>query len=116
MVFSSTIFLFLFLPFFLICYFLVKDIKTKNLVLLIFSLGFYAWGEPYYIFLMLIMLFINYYFTKRMNGNKKIFIFLLVVNILALLSFKYVDFFINNINFIFNTNIKNLNFSLPIGI
>ena len=116
MVFSSIIFMFLFLPLFLICYFAFKNIKIRNLVLFLFSLAFYAWGEPYYIFLMLIMLFINYYLTKKMNGNKKIFIFLIVINILALLSFKYVDFFINNINFIFNTNIKNLNLSLPIGI
>ncbi|MBP9666946.1 MAG: MBOAT family protein, partial [Acetatifactor sp.] len=52
MVFSSVLFLFRFLPIFMICYFLVPR-KMKNLVLFLGSLVFYAWGEPVYIFLML---------------------------------------------------------------
>ena len=116
MVFSSVIFLFLFLPFFLICYFLCKNNKKRNLVLLIFSLGFYAWGEPYYIFLMLLMLFVNYHFTKKMGRDKKTLISLIVFNLLVLFSFKYLNFFIDNINGLFSLNIKNVNLSLPIGI
>lgn len=52
MVFSSVLFLFRFLPIFMICYFLVPR-NMKNLVLFLGSLVFYAWGEPVYIFLML---------------------------------------------------------------
>ena len=54
MVFSSLIFLFLFLPTFLLCYFIPKKRKTKNIVLLIFSLLFYGYGEPIYVLLMIL--------------------------------------------------------------
>ena len=118
MVFSSSLFLFLFFPVFLICYFIPKKVKTKNIVLLLFSLIFYAWGEPYYIFLMIISILINYYLTIKMDKthNKNILILIVIVNLLLLFSFKYTDFFIRNINYIFKLNIKELHLSLPIGI
>ena len=118
MVFSSTIFIFLFLPLFLICYFLSKKVVTKNLILLLFSLAFYAWGEPYYFFLMLLMMVVNYALTISMDKkkSKNIFIFLVIFNLLSLFSFKYLNFFINNINSLLNTNISNIKLSLPIGI
>ena len=59
MVFSSIPFLFFFFPLFLILYYIVP-FKIKNYILLIFSLVFYAWGEPVYIFLMIFSSFINY--------------------------------------------------------
>ena len=59
MVFSSLIFLWIFLPIIFIGYFLIQD-RLKNIFLLIGSLIFYAWGEPKYIFLMLCLIFINY--------------------------------------------------------
>ncbi|MBR3523850.1 MAG: MBOAT family protein [Bacilli bacterium] len=118
MVFSSVIFMFMFLPLFLLCYFMAKKIRTKNLVLLLFSLAFYAWGEPYYFFLMLFMIIINYFLTLKMakNDSKFIFILLIVINLLSLFSFKYLNFFIDNINNIFNLSINNIHLSLPIGI
>lgn len=118
MVFSSIIFVFMFLPLFLICYFLSKKIKTKNIVLLIFSLFFYAWGEPYYFFLMLFMIIINYILAIKMDEkkSKKILVLLILINLLSLFSFKYLNFFITNINSIFSLNIKNINLTLPIGI
>lgn len=118
MVFSSSLFLFLFLPIFLLCYFIVKDVKKKNVILLLFSLIFYAWGEPYYIFLMIISILINYYLTIKMDEkkNKRLLITIIVINLLLLFSFKYTDFFIRNINSLFNINIKELHLSLPIGI
>ncbi len=118
MVFSSIIFIFMFLPLFLLCYFLVKDIKKKNLVLLIFSLIFYAWGEPFYIFLMLFMIIVNYYLTIEMDKkkSKKILVLLIIIDLLSLFSFKYLNFFVSNINYLFNANIKNIQLSLPIGI
>lgn len=118
MVFSSIIFLFMFLPLFLICYFIPKNIRVKNVVLLIFSLFFYAYGEPYYVFLMLFMIIINYYLSIAMDRKKSkfIFIFLLILNLLSLFSFKYLNFCINNINSLFNLSINNVNLTLPIGI
>ena len=118
MVFSSVIFLFAFLPLFLMCYFIPKKIKIKNIVLLLFSLAFYAWGEPYYFFLMLLMIIVNYKLTIMMDKkeSKRIFVFLIIFNLLSLFSFKYLNFCITNVNNIFNTNLKTLNLSLPIGI
>ena len=118
MVFSSIIFVFMFLPPFLICYFIPQKIKIKNIVLLIFSLFFYAWGEPYYIFLMVFMILLNYFLVIKMDKkkSKKILVFLIIINILSLFSFKYLNFFINNLNSIFNLKISNINLTLPIGI
>ena len=118
MVFSSITFIFIFLPIFLFCYFICKDVRKRNLILLLFSLAFYAWGEPFYIFLIILSILINYYLTKKMAKKKsKVLLFLIVfINIFLLFSFKYVDFFINNINVLFNSNIPLLKLSLPIGI
>ena len=118
MVFSSIIFLFMFLPLFLICYFIPKKVKAKNIVLLLFSLFFYAWGEPFYFFLMLFMIIVNYFLVIKMdqNKNKKILVFLIIFNLLSLFSFKYLNFFIDNINSLFNTSFSNIKLTLPIGI
>ena len=59
MVFSSLIFLFRFLPAVLLVYYIVPC-RWRNLVLFLFSLAFYAWGEPVYSFLMLISIFVSY--------------------------------------------------------
>ena len=62
MVFSNLFFVYFFFPLNLICYFFAKDLKAKNLVMLIFSLFFYAWGEPKYLLVMLFSIFCNYLF------------------------------------------------------
>lgn len=69
MVFSSTVFLFLFLPLLLLIYFskFVKTNKVRNIILLISSLVFYAYGEPIYIFLMIVSIVINYLFGLLIN-------------------------------------------------
>ena len=71
MVFSSLPFIFLFLPLNLLAYFFAKDIKQKNTVMLVFSLIFYAWGEPIYILLLVGMTFIDWYLTLVMSKYKK---------------------------------------------
>ena len=119
MVFSSLIFLFIFFPIFLLCYFIPKKRKIRNIVLLIFSLIFYSYGEPIYIFLMIFSILINYLFTILMvnkKNNKIIFIGLIIFNLALIFLFKYTNFFLENINNIFNLNIKFLQLSLPIGI
>ena len=97
--------------------------KIKNILLLIFSLVFYAWGEPKYILLMLLTVFISYIFGLLINHfqkqklNKLI---CLVISILlitsSLLYFKYTNFFITNLNHLFKTSWEIKDIVLPIGI
>lgn len=120
MLFSSMIFLWLFLPFTFIFYRIMND-KFKNIFLLIMSLLFYAWGEPRYILLMLIVIILNYIFgilIDKYNSKKKILLILCIfANLLILGYFKYFDFFANNVNRIFGNEIIPLrNIVLPIGI
>lgn len=117
MVFSSISFLFFFMPIFFIIYYITPK-KFKNLVLLIFSLIFYAWGEPIYVFLMIISSLINYVSAKIIyKNNKKIYLIITcIINILILGFFKYSNFLIDVINDIFNIGINNINIGLPIGI
>lgn len=119
MVFSSLSFTFLFMPLFFIIYLLFKNIRIKNIILLVFSLFFYAWGEAIYVFLMLGCIIINYLMAIIIEKQKKSKIYLILtvgIDIVILCVFKYTDFLIDTFNFIFNTNIKNLNIPLPIGI
>ena len=61
MVFSDLFFLYAFLPVCLLLYFCIKDIRWKNGVLIVFSLIFYAWGEPFWIILLLGSVVVNYF-------------------------------------------------------
>ena len=118
MLFSSISFIYFFLPILLIIYFLVP-IKLKNITLLIFSLLFYFLGEPKYIIILISSCIMNYVFGNLINKkkNKKLFLILaLIYNIGGLLYFKYTDFFIMNINSIFNTNLSLMYIVMPIGI
>ncbi|MEG2322226.1 MAG: MBOAT family O-acyltransferase [Bacilli bacterium] len=119
MIFSSIPFIFFFLPICLIIYFLVP-FKIKNYVLLVFSLIFYAWGEPIYILLMIFSSVVDYTvgrLIEKKPGNKKLYLFISIIINLGLLGFfKYSDFLINNINNLFNSNIALLKLGLPIGI
>ena len=118
MVFSSIPFLFFFLPIVLICYYLVP-FKLKNYVLLVFSLIFYAWGEPVYIILMIFSCLLNYFYAlyhDKVKNKKLLFILCIVANLLILGFFTYADFLIDIINSIFRLNINPLKLALPIGI
>lgn len=123
MLFSSTTFIFIFLTLLLILYFQIKNIKYRNIILLIFSLIFYSWGEPKYIFLMLITVLIAYIFglliDKYRFEKRKSKLFLIISVVLILLNlfiFKYLDFSIGIFNSIFKTNIGLSKLVLPIGI
>lgn len=119
MLFSSITFLFYFLPILLIIYFIVPK-KFKNLVLFIFSLFFYFYGEPKYGFLLLLSCIINYIMGSLIDKHRKygkIFLIIaLVYDIGSLLYFKYLDFFIENINNIFKSEIQLFHIIMPIGI
>jgi alginate O-acetyltransferase complex protein AlgI len=119
MVFSSPVFIFLFLP---IVYLinLVLPKRFSNGFLLLFSLIFYAWGEPLYVFLMIFSGLINFLLTLSMkedsNRRKIVLIIAIIFNIGLLGLFKYADFLILTINGILKTSLPLLNLPLPIGI
>lgn len=122
MVFSSLLFLFIFLPVFLICYFVIPK-PWRNLILFLGSLMFYAWGEPIYISIMLFSTVLDYtcgLIIDRFRNHKvlsKVGLGLSIIGNLGMLSyFKYADFFITNINNTFGSQFELLNLALPIGI
>lgn len=121
MIFSSISFLFYFLPIFMFLYFISPQ-KHKNIVLLLFSLIFYVWGEPKYILLMLFSCIVDYIHAiviENNRGNIKSKIALcssIFINLGMLFYFKYTDFFISTINNLLGTNIPYLELLLPIGI
>lgn len=122
MVFSSLVFLFTFLPITLILYFVVPG-RFKNIVLLLASLVFYAWGEPVYVILMLLSVTFNYFMGRDIDFNrgkpklmKRSLITALIVNLLILGFFKYYGFLISTVNGIFSLNIPFKELALPIGI
>ncbi len=129
MVFSSATFLFLFFPVSLVLYNLRlfkdkhKETVRKNIVLLIMSLIFYAWGEPVYIILMLLSILYNYnaaididsYISNPLK-KKIVFICALIFNIFILGFFKYYGFAVESINSIFSLSLPVREIPLPVGI
>lgn len=124
MIFSSLLFLFRFLPAVLLLYYIVP-VPARNLVLLIMSLIFYAWGEPVYILLMLVSILISYaggffvdFFLAR--GRDRSAMAALVISTAAGLGllgfFKYADFLIGSVNAVAGTHIALFRVALPIGI
>jgi alginate O-acetyltransferase complex protein AlgI len=133
MVFSSLHFLTVFLPLFLISYYLI-DVKYKNLCVLLYSLGFYFYGcldNPHYVLILIASLLINYLFglwiDRASSFRKALLVIAILFNVSILFVFKYFDFFIDIINYLINANsflsvfsnsfkIHKLNLVLPIGI
>lgn len=122
MVFSSILFIFRFLPVALILYFLTPK-KYKNFTLLILSLVFYSWGEIKYIFIMFASIFVDYFASlgiEKYRGKKKATILFLCIsvcfNLGMLFFFKYFNFFIDNINSIFDLALNHVKVTLPLGI
>ena len=121
MLFSSNIFLFLFLPVTLLGYYLLRpSVRLKNYFLLVMSLGFYAWGEPIYVFLMLASIVGNFLFGWLVGGataRKKLWLILSVIfNLGILFWFKYTNFLLDNINALLGTSFPLIAPALPIGI
>ena len=124
MLFSSLTFLFGYLPLFFLVYCAVKGRSVRNIILLAFSLVFYAWGEPVYVFLMVFAIMCDYifgYYISKNIGDKKIakryLMASVIINLLVLGFFKYADFFIGNLSLIpALSSLKPLGLTLPIGI
>lgn len=122
MVFSSLTFLLLFLPILLAVYFLCRDIRWRNGILLIGSLFFYAWGEPVFVLVMAGVTFSVYAGTLAFSAaksaalRKALFALTMLVSLGALLYFKYAAFFLNSILPVFGSSIQIEAPRLPIGI
>ena len=124
MLFSSVIFLFYFLPLTLILYYGFKfSRKLQNMILLVGSLFFYAWGEPKFVIIMLLSIIVNYIFGLLVDKyrehkikSKIILVVVCVFNIGLLFIFKYLAFAIRNINEITGKDLFIPNIALPIGI
>ena len=123
MVFSSLFFLYLFLPLNLVVYYFAKTIKAKNIVMLTFSMVFYAWGEPIYVLLLLFMALCDWllslYIEKQAPHTikAKLGLALMVLVNLGLLGFfKYGAFLLDNIGIVTGRDLGTLNIILPIGI
>lgn len=123
MLFSDLFFLFFFMPLCYILYYIAKDIKQKNSVLIIFSLFFYAFGEPVKVLFLLLSVGINYIVglliaddKARGKSGKGFLIIGLLFDIGMLGVFKYTDFLIDNINGIFGTSIAHSGIVMPLGI
>jgi alginate O-acetyltransferase complex protein AlgI len=122
MVFSSLIFLYLFLPLNLIFYFAIKNQAYRNWVLIISSLFFYAWGEPVWISILIFSTFFDYFnglIVEKYRGkwqSRAALISSIVVNLSLLGFFKYSGFLMGNINYLLNTSIEFKEYALPIGI
>ena len=132
MVFSDLFFLFVFLPAFLLCYLLATWIdrkwqptqenrtnQAKNLILVCFSLIFYAWGEPVYVFLMLFCVLVNYLvglgIANSENHRKLVLTIGLILNIAIIGTFKYLGFLADCLNDL-GLAVVRPNIALPIGI
>ena len=125
MVFSSNIFLFFFLPIFLIAYFVTPK-KFRNYTLLLFSIVFYAYGAPDFVFLLVGECIVNYFLvrgmakTEKAKTKKLLCAFSIVMALGLLLYFKYANFFMENLNavlgWVHHEPIGWMKVALPIGI
>ena len=127
MLFSSTVFIYLFLPCTLIGYYLIfrKSRQLQNIFLLFVSLFFYAWGEPKFVLVMLLSIICNWFFgilvDKAKKKEKKSMIRLVlaltvIFNLSILFVFKYLNFTANTICSIFGITSSIPKIALPIGI
>lgn len=122
MLFSSIVFLFTFLPAVVILYYLLP-VRFRNVILLLASLVFYAWGEPVYLFLMLLSILFNYFSGLDIARNlqdkraaKRSLVFNLIINLAVLGFFKYEGFVLDTLNGILPVHISCHALPLPIGI
>lgn len=122
MLFSSIVFLFTFLPAVMILYYLLP-VRFRNVILLLASLVFYAWGEPVYLFLMLLSILFNYFSGLDIARNlqdkraaKRSLVFNLIINLAVLGFFKYEGFVLDTLNGILPVHISYHALPFPIGI
>lgn len=122
MVFNSILFIFGFLPVFLLIYYLAPG-RARNVLLFLGSLFFYAWGEPVYVILMLFSSVFNYYMGRELDrltddprSRKRNLIFAIIVNLGILMFFKYYGMLMGSVNGLFGLDLPYPELSLPIGL
>ena len=119
MVFSSTLFLFVFLPITLLIYYVLKG-KLRNYWLLFVSLIFFGWSQPNYLWIILVNIGVNYLcaiLIDHLKSFRKAALFVAVIaNLTLLFYFKYFDFILDSINRLVGSNFELKNIVLPIGI
>ncbi len=120
MIFSSLLFIFWFIPIFFTIYYIVP-VKFRNPVLFAGSIVFYGWGEPKYLILLTVSILVNYLaglLIDRYRGrmDRAVLVSALIFDVGMLFFFKYINFFIENINAVAHTGISPVNISLPLGI
>ena len=124
MLFSSSIFMFVFLPVVLFCYFVLfrKNRLLQNVFLLIASLFFYGWGEPNFVLVMVGSIFINWLLAFLVDKHREkkilskvILIVSVTTNLLLLFIFKYLNFTVDNLNHFLNNDIHIRTIALPIS-
>lgn len=120
MVFSSVPFLFFFLPIVLFLYWVLKGNTARNALLLLVSLLFYAWGEPVYIFLLILSVLCNWLLSLgmiRFSQKERFFLAIAVfLNITLLVVYKYSGFLVETVNMTLNLSLPVPQIRLPIGI
>ncbi len=116
MVFSSAVFLFAFLPVVFILHTVIRNTTARNVLLIVVSLIFYAWGEPVYVVLLLASILINYLLGRFVWGRKPVLVAAVIVNLAFLIVFKYAGFIVQSINAIPFISLKEPKISMPIGI
>ena len=122
MYFSNLFFLYIFLPALFLAYFIVRNDTYRRIVLTTFSLFFYAFGEPVYVFLMIGLVAVDYGFgrvigkTAEIRIRKRWLIAAVVLNLAFLCFFKYLGFFIETWNTLFVLQLPVFSLKMPIGI
>ena len=115
-VFSSLVFLCIFLPVTILLHQIVPGIKAKNAVLIAASLLFYAYGEPVYVVLLLFSTLANYWFGRLVRGRRRVLALAVVFNLALLVVFKYTGFLVQTANALLKANLPVPEIRLPIGI
>ena len=124
MVFSSTVFLFAFFPLYIAAVSLVRNIRACNIILVILSLFFYAWGEPVFILVMLLSVFVNYLLAlpalrcRDKDGilKRTLLTLSIVFNLTLLILFKYAGFIVTSLNTVTGMSLPVPQILLPVGI
>lgn len=117
MLFSSNSFLLAFLPLFLASYFLARSTSARNAVLLVFSLLFYAWGEPTFVLVLVLTIVVNWLLTSSLARRSRLALTAAVIwNLGVLVVAKYTDFLIGSFNGLAGTSIAETGLALPLGV
>ncbi len=122
MIFSSELFVYFFMALLFPIYFLAKSNGARKIILIVFSLVFYAWGEPLYVFLMLFMVAVNYFagliIDSRLTvaGARIWLAVAVVIDLLILCTFKYTGLFVETFNNVFHLSVPVPDIRMPIGI